>query len=167
MARGRLMFFSAVFALLASQAPAAPRTQVVKTDPGAKIVFYDSLCDEDNSVECLIAEIGCNGPGDFAASVFNLDSKQAAAVFAKANGKGSVAVGASNWSLQVSKIALSEFTFNWDVTAISLEKGRDVWRAIGSASEVQLTAGIRKAALRRSDVDEASFRDVVGTCAAE
>lgn len=145
---------------------AAPRSRIVKSDAAAKIVLYDSLCDEDNSLECLIAEIGCDAPGDFTASVFGLNPKDAASVFAKGNGKGSLSVGGSNWTLQVIKVALSEYTFNWDVTTASLEKGREVWGAVWNAESVQLQVGAKKAVLRRSDVDEASFRQVVSTCGA-
>lgn len=145
---------------------AAPRTRIVKDDAAAKIVFYDSLCDEDNSLECLIAEIGCAGPGDFFATTYNLDAKQAAAVFAKANGKGSIAAGGASFGLQVSKVQLSDYTFNWDVTAVALERGADVWRAIWGASEVVLQAGPKTARLQRSDVGEAGFGEVVQTCAA-
>ena len=170
-ARFAEMIASAVPAVLlclcASAAHAAPRTFVQKGDGAAKIVTYDSLCDEDNAIECLVAEIGCSGPGDFTATVHNLNSKEAASVFAKANGKGSVAVGASRWVLQVSKVALSEHSYNWDVTATSLEKGVEIWRAIWGASEVQLQAGTRTVVLRRGDVEEGAFRGVVGICGAE
>ncbi|GJD82815.1 hypothetical protein [Methylobacterium haplocladii] len=145
---------------------AAPRSRIVKDDAAAKIVVYDSLCDEDNALECLIAEIGCAAPGDFFATVHNLDAKQAAAVFAKANGKGSVAAGGASFGLQVSKVALSDYTFNWDVTAVALEKGGEVWKAIWGASEVQLQAGPKTVRLQRSDVGEAGYREVVQTCLA-
>lgn len=156
----------AVVCLPAASAQAAPRTRIVKADEGAKIVFYDSLCDEDNSLECLIAEIGCAGPGDFVATIHNFDAKQAAAVFAKANGKGSVSAAGASFGLQVSKVALSDYTFNWDITAAALEKGGEVWKAIWGASEVQLQVGPKKVALQRSDVGEQAFREVVQTCAA-
>lgn len=147
-------------------AEAAPRTRIVKDDAAARIVFYDSLCDEDNSLECLIAEVGCAGPGDFVATIHNLDAKQAAAVFAKANGKGSVAVGGTSFGLQVSKVSLSDYTFNWDVTAVALEKGGEVWKAIWGAGEVVLQAGPKTARLQRGDVGEEAFREVVQTCLA-
>jgi hypothetical protein len=147
-------------------AQAAPRTRIAKDDGAAKIVVYDSLCDEDNSLECLIAEIGCTGPGDFYATVFNLDPKQTAAVFDKAAGKGSVAVGGQSWPLHVTKVALSDYTFNWDVTAASLEKAREIWVAIWSANEVRLQAGPKKVTLQRSDVGEDDFRAVVSACGA-
>ncbi|MET0258779.1 MAG: hypothetical protein ABW179_09370 [Methylobacterium sp.] len=145
---------------------AAPRTRIVRDDAAAKIVFYDSLCDEDNALECLIAEIGCAGPGDFFATTYNLDARQASAVFAKANGKGSVAAGGASFGLQVSKVALSDYTFNWDVTAVALEKGGEVWKAIWGAGEVQLQAGPKAVRLQRSDVGEAGFGEVVRVCAA-
>lgn len=151
---------------LAGPAQAAPRSKIVRSDSAAKIVLYDSLCDEDNALECLIAEIGCDGPGDFTASVFGLAAKDAASVFAKGNGKGSVSVAGASWTLQVAKVALSEYTFNWDANASSLEQGRQIWGAIWNADSVQLQVGVRKAVIRRSDVDESSFRQVVSTCGA-
>lgn len=146
---------------------AAPRAQVARSGDGAKITLYDSLCDEDNALECLIAEIGCDGPGDFTASVFDLNARDAAAVFAKANGKGSVSAGGGTWPLQVGKLALSPYTFNWDVTMTSMEKAREVWGAIWAADSVQLQVGVKKAVIRRGDVGESGFRDVVSTCGAE
>ncbi|MCE4222995.1 hypothetical protein HCU64_04465 [Methylobacterium sp. C25] len=162
----RLVVTLALAWLMPLGAEAAPRSRIAKDDGAAKIVLYDSLCDEDNSLECLIAEIGCTGPGDFFATAFNLDPKQTAAVFDKAAGKGSVSVGGQSWSLHVTKVALSDYTFNWDVTGVSLEKAREIWVAIWSANEVRLQAGPKKVTLRRSDVAEDDFRAVVSTCGA-
>ncbi|GLS46072.1 hypothetical protein [Methylobacterium brachythecii] len=156
----------ALLCLTSFCAEAAPRTRIVKDDGAAKIVVYDSLCDEDNSLECLIAEIGCTGPGDFYATTFNLDPKQTAAVFDKAAGKGSVTVGGQSWPLHVTKVTLSDYTFNWDVTGVSLEKAREIWVAIWSANEVRLQAGPKKVALQRNDVAEDDFRAVVSACGA-
>lgn len=157
----------AALGLATTGARAAPRTQIVKGEASAKIVVYDSLCDEDNSLECLVLEIGCERPGDFTATVFDLQSRDAASVFAKGNGKGSVSVGGTGFVLQVVRVALSDYTFNWNVTATSLEKGREIWGAISTASEVQLQTGTKKAALRRSDAGEEAFRAVVAMCGAQ
>ena len=147
-------------------AQAAPRTLVVKSGEAAKIAWYDSLCDEDNHVECLIAEIGCDSPGDFTASLFALDAKEAASLFAKTAGKGSVAAGAGSESLQLTKVALSEYSHKWNATLIAYERGREIWGAIWGAQTIQLQAGGRKVSLARAEVDEGSFRQVVGACAA-
>ena len=147
-------------------AQAAPRIQVTRGEGTARITLYDSLCDEDNALECLIAEIGCDQPGDFTATVFDLQSKDAATIFSKSNGKASVMAGGANFVLQVSRVALSEYTFNWNVTATSLEKGGEIWAAIRGTNEVHLQAGARKALLRRGDVGEDAYRAVVGICGA-
>lgn len=147
-------------------ADAAPRTLVQRDGGGAKIALYDSLCDEDNHLECLIAEIGCDGPGDFTASLFAFEGKDAATLFAKANGKGQVTAAGYGESLQITKVALSEFSYKWNATMISYERGRQIWSAIWSADAVELQAGTRKVTLRRGDVEQSGFRDVVSTCAA-
>ena len=160
-------FVAALLSLaLVGTAHAAPRGKIVRSDTAAKIVLYDSLCDEDNSLECLIAEIGCDAPGDFTASVFGLNAKDAASVFAKGNGKGSVTVGGSNWTLQVMKVALNEYTFNWDVAASSLEQAREIWGALWNAESAQLQVGAKRTAIRRGDIDEAAFKQVVSACGA-
>lgn len=156
----------ALLCLTSLGAEAAPRSRIARDDGTAKIVVYDSLCDEDNSLECLIAEIGCAGPSDFYATLYNLDAKQTATVFTKSAGNASVSVGGARFGLRVSKVALSDYTFNWDVTALGLEKPADIWRTIWGATEIQLQAGTKSAVLKRGDIEEAGFRDVVSTCAA-
>lgn len=155
-----------VFVLAPVAGQAAPRTRIVKDDAAAKIVFYDSLCDEDNALECLIAEFGCAGPGDFVVTLHNLDARQGAAVLAKANGRAQVAAGGVRVDLQVTKLALSDYTFNWDVTAVALERAGAVWTAIAGAGAVQLQAGPKAVTLQRSDVGEEAFREVVAVCTA-
>ena len=148
-------------------AEAAPRTLVTRSGDGAKIALYDSLCDEDNHLECLIAEIGCESPGDFTATLFALDNKEAAALFAaKGAGKGSVTAGGASQVLQLTKVALSEYSYKWNATLISYERGREIWGAIWGADSVQLQAGAKKASLARADMNEGSFREVVSACAA-
>lgn len=171
MIRTRLLIRIALaVASLAAAAPggaeAAPRTLVTRNGDAAKISLYDSLCDEDNHLECLIAEIGCDSPGDFTATLFALDSKEAAALFGKSAGKGSVTLGGTAESLQLTKLALSEYSYKWNATLISYEHGRAIWSTIWGADTVQLQAGVKKALLARADVNEGSFREVVSACAA-
>ena len=166
MRKRRVLIAGLSAVLLASPALAERRSQVVRAEPGASIRLYDSLCDEDNSLECMIAEIGCARPGDFTASVFDLQSKEASTVFAKNNGKASLAAGGQNFELQITKVSLSEYTYHWNVTAMRFERPREVWGAIWGAAEIQLAAGARKATIRRDEIDEGGLRHVVSTCAA-
>lgn len=153
--------------LAGAEAAAAPRSLVTKGEGSAKIAFYDSLCDEDNALECMIAEIGCDSPGDFTANLFDLNGRDAASVFAKGNGKGGVAAGGAERSLQVTKVALSEYTYNWNTTLVALEKGGEIWRFIYGSDAVRISAGTKTVTLRRADVKEEAFREAVSICAAE
>lgn len=147
-------------------AEAAPRALVTRNGDTTKIAWYDSLCDEDNHLECLIAELGCDSPGDFTATLFALDSKEAATLFGKSAGKGSVTAGGTGQGLQLTKLALSEYSYKWNATLISYEQGRAIWSAIWGADTIQLQAGIKKAVLARADVNEGAFREAVSACAA-
>ena len=150
----------------ASGAQAAPRSQLAKSESGAKLLVYDSMCDEDNALECMTAEIGCDAPGEFTASVYGLSAQDAASIFAKGNGRGSVSAGAVGRALQVSKVALSQFTYKWDVSLLSFEKPNEAWGIVWNSPEIQLQAGARKIALRRGELGESALREVVSVCAA-
>lgn len=149
-----------------AEALAASRSQVAKSDHGAKILVYDSLCDEDNALECMTAEIGCDAPGEFTASVYGLSAQDAASVFAKGNGRGSVSAGAVGRALQVSRVSLSQFTYKWDVSLLSFDKPNEAWGIVWNSPEIQLQAGTRKIALRRGEMGESALREVVSICAA-
>lgn len=157
---------AALAGFLCLGAQAAPRSQVAKSDQGTKILVYDSLCDEDNALECMTAEIGCDAPGEFVASVFGLSAQDAASVFAKGNGKGSVSAGAVGRPLQVSRVSLSQFTYKWDVSLLSFDKPNEAWGIVWNSAEIQLQAGARKIALRRGELGESALREVVSICAA-
>lgn len=157
-----VVFGGALLAVLPAAAP-APHTRVAKDGMGVTFALYEAECD-DNPQECPIAELGCPSRGEFKASIYGLNAKEAGTWLAT-DGKAHLLVGMDRFPLRTLRIENSDMSGDWDVYFMQSDDAAMMWRSMAKPGSLSLSLGNRIVAFPRTVATLNAFRELLRGCA--
>lgn len=132
---------------------------------GAVFVVYDRSCSEEHYAECVVADLGCDAPGDLRASILGLNAREAGAWLAKDAGKGTLKIGTERVPIAAGKLEFSDMNGNWDVSLSKEGDASGIWRRLATAATVSISIANRTVALPLAGPATGAFRELVKICA--
>lgn len=157
-----------LFGLIVCPTAQATDARAVKLDrggDGAVFVVYDRSCSEENYAECVVADLGCDAPGDLKASIIGLNAREAGAWLAKDAGKGTLKIGTERVPIAAGKLEFSDMNGNWDVSLSKEGDASGTWRRLATAPTVSISIANRTVPLPLAGPAKGAFRELLKICA--
>lgn len=142
-------------------------TILLKEGATTKLAIYAAECGTDGYHECVRADLGCEGPGEFKASMFGYSGKDAGAVLAQDDGKGSVAFGGRRFPLRSESLQYSDMDGDWYAVLRLSDASSDVWEAAAKATPVAISLGRKTIAMPQTEAGRKDLAALVKGCAAK
>lgn len=149
----------------AAQATDARAVKLNRGGDGAVFVIYDRSCSEENYAECVVADLGCDAPGDLRASIIGLNAREAGAWLAKDAGKGTLKIGTERVPIAAGKLEFSDMNGNWDVSLSKEGDAMGIWRRLAAAATVSISIANRTVPLPLAGPAKGAFRELLKICA--
>lgn len=140
-------------------------TILLKEGDTTRVAIYAAECGLEGYHECVRADLGCGGPGEFKASMFGFGSKEAGAILSRDDGKGSVAFGDRRIPLRTQSLEYSDSDGDWFAVLALSDGSTNVWDPAVKPGPVAIGVGGRTIAAPQTDAARKDLSALFKACA--